>query len=422
MFQLHDRTRRQLGLLAFVMLCLVPTVIVLASGVVWRLPHQAGREADRLSSLLGLQVSLQKVEYPRPGVIRYAGLELTDAETGKTVLRSSQLETQWHTATGKQERAHPCLILTATDPQLEADGLAQVWRLVHEVLTCRADRAGIDVRLSSAQLTLRLDDSPLKLVDVRGSLDARSEGTMADVHFRLADSEKGEGVKLRIGRNRQTEPATTGFALQTGETPLPCLALATAFPLLKPLGQSRFQGDLWGSEAPGGWSGGLRGWFSDLDLERLLDGRSPQKILGAVQVAVEEGRFEHGRIEQLTGSMVGGQGKISRSLLEAAVTHLGLARSPELPGTEPLLPYEQLRLRFTLDSRGLTLRGQCQEDDSGVIFVDRYGPLLGQTNWQSQPVVALVRTLVPSVGLESPVTKETDWLLRYLPLPEGSVE
>ena len=63
---------------------------------------------------------------------------------------------------------------------------------------------------------------------------------MADFHFRLAD-EKGEGVMLRIGRNRQTEPATTGFSLQTGETPLPCSALAAVFPLLRPLGQSRFK-------------------------------------------------------------------------------------------------------------------------------------------------------------------------------------
>ena len=419
MFQMHDRTRRQLGMLAFVVLCLVPTAIVLAYGVAWRLPGQVGKEAGRLSSLLGLKVALQGVEYPRPGVVRYAGLELTDAETQKTVLRCQRLETEWRAQTDKQGQARPCLVLTATEPHLEAEGLSQIWRLVHEVLTCRADRSGMDARLSAGQLALQLGENPLKLVDVCGSLDARTEGTLAEIGFRLAGCEQADGVKLRIGRNRQTQPATTGFALQTGPTPLPCSLLAAVFPMLEPMGPSRFHGDLWASQTPEGWDGGLRGSFSDVDLERLLDGRLPQKIIGTVQVVVDEGRFRHGRLEQLVGSMTGGQGKVSRSLLDAAVKQLRLVRGPEISGAPPLLPYEQLRFRFALDSRGLMLRGECQEEDSGVIFVDRYGPLLGQTDWQTQPVVALVRTLMPGVDSQSIVTQETDWLLRYLPLPAG---
>jgi len=70
-----------------------------------------------------------------------------------------------------------------------------------------------------------------------------------------------------------------------------------------------------------------------------------------------------------------------------------------------------------LDSHGLMLRGQCQAADSGVILVDRYGPLLRQTDWQTQPVVTLVRTLMPGIPTQSIVTQETDWLLRYLQLP-----
>lgn len=417
MFQLHDRTRRQLGVLAFVVLCLAPTVMVLFCGVAWHLPGQAAGEADRLSALLGLKVSIEGVEYPRPGVVRYAGLVLTDAETEKTVLRCQRLETEWRTAADQQGQTHPCLVLTAVEPRLEAGGLSQVWRLVHEVLTCRADRAGIDARLSAEQLVLRLGETPLMLSDVHGALDARVEGTLADVRFRLAGGEKADQVKLRIGRDRRTQPATTGFAFQTGSTPLPCPLLAAVFPLFEPLGQSRFLGDLWANQTPEGWDGGLKGWFSEVDLERLLDGRLPQKVIGTVQVAVDEGRFRQGRLERLTGAMVGGQGKVSHLLLEAAVEQLGLARGPEIPGAEPLLPYEQLSLRFAVDSRGLVLRGQCQAEDSGVILVDRYGPLLRQTDWQTQPVVALVRTLMPRIKAQSIVTQETDWLLRYLPLP-----
>lgn len=419
MFQVHDRTRRQLAMLAFVVLCLVPTAIVLACGVAWRLPGQVRKEADRLSVLLGLKVSLDGVEYPQPGVVRYAGLTLADGETGKAVLRCQRLETSWRTLVDKQGQERSCLMLTAKEPQLEADGLPQVWRLIQEMLTCRADRAQLDARAFASQLALNLGGKPLALVDVRGSLGTFAEGTQVDVSFRQ-ETEKVEGTKIRIARDRKTQPPTTRFALQTGGTPLPCSLLAAVFPSLELLGpQSGYLGYLWAAETPQGWDGGLaKGRFLAVDLERLLEGRSPHKLRGTVQVAIDEAQFQQGRLQLLTGSMVGGQGEVSRSLVEASAEHLALLRGQDVPGAEGLLPYEQLGLWFSLDTRGLTLRGQCAPAGSGAILVDRYGPLLlSQVTDQPQSAASLVRALVPGSLAQVPATREADGLLRCLPLP-----
>jgi hypothetical protein len=419
MFQVHDRTRRQLAMLAFVVLCLVPTAIVLACGVAWHLPGQVRKESDRLGVLLGLKVSLDDVEYPQPGVVRYVGLTLADGETGKAVLRCQRLETSWHKLVDKQGQERSCLMLNPQEPQLEADGLPHVWRLIREMLTCRADRAQIDARVFSSQLALNLSGKQLKLVDMRGSLGLFAEGTQVDIGFRQ-EAEKTEGTKIRIARDRKTAPPTTRFALQTGGTPLPCSLLAAVFPSLELLGpQSGYLGYLWAAETPQGWDGGLaKGQFLAVDLERLLNGRSPHRIRGTVQVAIEEAQFQQGRLQLLTGSMVGGQGEVSRSLVETSVEHLALLRGQEVPGTEPLLPYEQLGLWFSLDARGLALHGQCPSAGSGAILVDRYGPLLlSQATSQPQPVASLVRALVPSSIAQVPATREADGLLRCLPLP-----
>ena len=77
-----------------------------------------------------------------------------------------------------------------------------------------------------------------------------------------------------------------------------------------------------------------------------------------------------------------------------------------------------MALSATLDAQGLRLRGRCADAEPGTILSDGRHRLLGEPSQQPQPVAALVQTLVPQSTVQVPASRQTDWLLRHLPVPE----
>jgi hypothetical protein len=422
MFQLHDQTRRQLCLWGFFLFCLLPTAIVLGFGIAWHLPGHVRGEAERLSDALGLKVSLERLVHVQPGVVRYEGLQLTDAETQKVLLRCARVERRWqNVAVGQKTR--PCLIFSATDAQLDAAGLKHAWRLMQDALGRRLGAEAVDVGLSADQLAFPCGPQPRALADVRLSISTTEEGAEAIATFRLDGAEASEPPSLRIVRQcrdsggQKTAPATVAI-LQTGATPLPCSLFASIAPWVESLGsKSHFCGSFAMSETA---DGGLRGELIDVDFERLVERRFGHRLSGTARIKVENAEFQQGRLQQITGSIscASGSREIGRTLLDSLSQHLGLTRGPDVNPSRPALPYDQLGLWFSVDARGLELRGLI---GSGVILADHYGPLLGQPEWQPQPLAALVRALVPPSDSQVPATRQADALLGSLPLPEAEL-
>jgi hypothetical protein len=83
----------------------------------------------------------------------------------------------------------------------------------------------------------------------------------------------------------------------------------------------------------------------------------------------------------------------------------------------PLWRFRKLAFAFTLDDEGLSVTGRCDEGDSGAIVLDAKGTLLSDPPERVIPTLALVRALAPRSELQVPAAKETDLLLRLLPLP-----
>jgi hypothetical protein len=222
-----------------------------------------------------------------------------------------------------------------------------------------------------------------------------------------------------VVRNRQVSPPASGFELHTGGGELPCSVLAMGLSELKPLGgRCRFRGIIWANETADGWQGEVTGQLVDLDLGGLVSDHFPHKLSGAGEVTIESARFRHGRLEQGSALVVAGPGRIDRSLLAAAVDRLGLSPPAEPLPDGDLVEYKQLAFSATLDAQGLTLHGRCDAAEQGVILSDGRRRLLGQSQQQPLPVVALVRTLVPQNAVQVPASRQTDWLLHHLPVPE----
>lgn len=459
MLHLHDRTRYRICMAGFVLLCVVPTVAVVAWCVERHLPGNVAAEAARLSRELGLRVSLAGVRHLRPGAVLYEGLTVSDPETGGVVLRCRLLEAVWKEATDAQGNRMATLDLAVSQPEIEAARFVRLEELLGRLLRCEAGRPEADVRLTSGEVTLRSGNGSHTLTELRGSFRAIDDVNQAQVCFRLAGVALPQPIQIRVVRNRQTTPPTTGFELDTGGGAVPCDLLAVGLDMLKPLGpRSRFRGYVWANEtfagpvsggaaadaaianatapgaaspavtapddaSPDGWDMEVTGGLIDVDLDSLVSSRFPHKLSGTGQVTIQWARVRRGRLEDASGTLVAGPGitgraVVSRSLIDAAVGQLGMVRGAESNTPGDLIPYEQLALALLIDSQGVRLQGRCAAGGPGAVLIDRYSRLLSESPQPARPVVALLQMLVPANELQVPATRQTEWLMRHLPVAQ----
>jgi hypothetical protein len=350
----------------------------------------------------------------------------------------------------------PVITLVASQPELSAAAVGKTWQWLEAVLRRNLGRLEADVRFSAAELTLRAAQGSQTLTGVEGVFDNPSgQQTNLLVRFRLVGHQTPEPARLRIVRNRQVSPPATGIELYTGDGQLPCRLLAAGIDDLGSLGpRSRFRGYVWADETANGWEGELTGQLVELDLGGLVGDHFPHRMSGTGQATIQSAHFREGRLEELNATLVAGPGLVDRSLVDAAKDCLGLSSSrgrsrppsgtfgaddegpsrSRLPGegSRSRLPggtfgpgeqlaYEQLAVAVTLDAEGLRLRGQCAAGGPGTILSDGRGPLLVESRRQWHPVSALVETLVPSSAWQVPASRQTDWLLHHLPLPDAIV-
>ncbi|MBN2024453.1 MAG: hypothetical protein JW809_16860 [Pirellulales bacterium] len=421
MFRLHDRVRRRVALAAFVGLCLVPTAGVLGWGIARHLPSHANDEADALGQRFGLGVRLAGVEHPRPRTIRYLGLELVNPENGRTILKCRKLEATWRMAPGPRGVARLTLLLTAVAPELNAAELAEVGRLAQRAIELRMDNAQVDVRWVADEVTLRLgdkdNDKTISLVDTRGGLQTLVAGSQAWCEFRPADSPSPAPARLRLARNRQTDPPHDWFDLDARRIRLPCSLLARGLAPFGDVGNDAdFTGYLVAARMADGWQGRIESaQWGGVDLGRLVSDRFEHTLGGAAQVTIRKAWFRQGRIEQVEGAVVAGPGTVSRSLLRAAAEHLGLEVGAEPLTLSQVVAYTQLAFDFTLDGEGLRIAGLGQTGRKAPIMVDARGAVLNATGGAC-PGGALLRALAPPGAPFVPASRQTDWLARRLPL------
>jgi hypothetical protein len=423
MVHITETARRNLVVTGFVLLCLLPTLAMLAWIVRLHWPGRARAEARQLEALLGLRVSLEEVEHLSPGRAVYKGLQLSDPETGQGVLRCRRLETDWQEAAGDDSTKNArLLILMAESPEINGAQMPNLWRLLNRQLTGRSAGQNIGVRLSAAELTVHTAQRPEVLEEVHASLDQMAAGTQARLSFLDQGQAVSEPATIRIGRNRQTTPPATGFELYTGTADMPGSLLALGLPAIGPLGDdARFHGYIWANQNPQGWAGELTGQWTDVELDRLITDHFPHTLSGLARMTVERIRFADGRVEEASGTVSAGPGMVSRSMLQGLARHLNF-EAVQPTTNNALAPYEQLAFSFSLNAEGLEIQGQCPGGAAGTVMLDRRSRLLSQPPTQPQPVPALLQALFPPSRHQMPALRQTSWLARRLPLPEESLE
>jgi hypothetical protein len=222
-------------------------------------------------------------------------------------------------------------------------------------------------------------------------------------------------VKLHIVRS-DDNPHSTLVQLDTGGNDVSC---ALAEPYLACVahwgGKATFEGSLNLSHDQRGWHGDVHGSVKQIDLARAVAMNFSHRIEGEAEIAIQRARISDGRLLEISGSFDAGPGLIGPSLRIAAAQVLELDASEVALQSAGLLEFAQLAFDFTLDSRGLSLKGHCAQAAPGAVLIDREQLLLGEPRRQPQPVAALVRALAPQGKNWVPATSEAAWLVQVLP-------
>ena len=418
MLPLYDHTRRQICTAAFLGLCVLPTLAVAGWSIARHMPWHRQAEEQRLSQELGLDVSIESLAHPLPGIVRYGGVKLTDPETGRELLRCTELAATWTSMTDSHGLTRPAIVLAAAQAESASNDWERLYEVLRRRLECQGGRPEIEVRATADRWTLHSGSKSEVLQSVAGGIGLMANGIQAQLAFRLPDGASPQPVRMRIVRNRQVWPPANGFDLDTGPTAVPCRLLATCLKEAGALGtQCRFQGRLSSNDTPDGWSGELNGQFTGVDIGQLARDGAAATITGTADIAIEKAQFQHGRIDEIRGRIVGGPGALGRDMFAALVTHLKLTPSPQLAVTGPSLAYDRMGLDFWINSSGISIAGHCA-GIPGAVAVAGEHVLLAEPASQPQPVAALIQALVPAGEIPVPATRQTGRLERLLPLPD----
>jgi hypothetical protein len=310
------------------------------------------------------------------------------------------------------------LSLTVSQPEVDGLQLGRLWEAVELRLRQSLGRQPT-VRLFAREATLHWPSGAQTIADIAGELSAKpgADGArMAALSFRLAGAAVPDPIRLRYTRTLKQSRAMREFGLKCTTVDIPCSLLVVPLGIKNGLGErARFRGSISAGETADGWNGELSGEFRDVDLQAMVSEQFPHQLSGMADITIECARFEQGRLIEARGTLVAGPGVVSQSLLQSA------ARQLQLTGTatdldRSLVPYDQLALSFAIDSSGLSVGGKC-DGSKGAILRRGDATLLAEGGSAPRPLVSLVRMLVPTSELQVPATRESNWLIDHLPVP-----
>jgi hypothetical protein len=419
MFPLHDRNRRLICRTIF-LLCGVLPIVFVAGWCSWmRSPSRTESVRSQLESALGLAVRLARVSDPCPGSMLLKDVELADLEAGRSVASARLVEIS-DDPQGKT--------IFAAQPEIDAGAAAYVKTLIDSLLRRQLNSPGRELRVAAGEMTLRWPGGAQTFVDCSAQLQSTSAGNSLDATLHLANSDGAQPIQLEWARSNASGQPAASMKIHADGAPLP-------FPLIALIAQrenhcgphSTFEGKLDAMETPDGWQAELAGRLKNVDLHWVVSEQFPHQLSGNAELIVKQAVIHAGRLEELQGTIHAGPGTVSPSLLSAAVAMLGLARgavenslNASLDRSVPRTAnsYEELAAEFTLDAGGFSIHGQCGGKQNGVVMRSRDEVLLADSNRGPSPVVALVRMLVPDSRVQVPATRQTDWLLNILPVPD----
>ena len=404
----------------FVVFCLLPTMVV-GAWIIWRSSAPAAFDKAQwereLTTYLGLVAEIGQIECPRPGLTRLGGLRLLEPDTGIIVAEVHQVDVT-ETAGGWQ----------IAPAQLFIDGnqLALVSRTIDErilrlPITAASGWQAIHVSIEPHDGLIRLSGSDQTLQQLGGEVELLSNSARFELSFGFPSAAHAAGlVRLSAIRDRTESRGRTLWHLNTNGAAIPCHLLASLTPDLAALGRDcQFTGVAQLCRSQGETAGLVVGTLTQVDLDALVSEQFSHVLSGLAKVRIDKGLIERSKLVELRGEVEAQSGAISRSLVTAAIGHLGLVASPESgQGTAAIIPFRRLAMSFHLSGKSLALAGGADPVTGGALLANAAGPILTAPADHSIAAVNLLRTLLPENEYQVPATRQTAGLVQLLPAPD----
>jgi len=340
MYPLSRPFRQGLATAALVAATVLPTALV--ATFAWRI-NRPGHIRDVeivLGRQLGLQVTLEGVQYPRPGEAVYRGIVLRQEEPrGKGLVEIARAGSV-RLVRGDRELTVYAegLSLRGESPKL---AMAQVGALIQRSGELAFDHVSLTAPACKVDLGDGLDFS---VQDVAGTFAADPARPTLRVAYRLVEDGARTRCELSLVRDRAVEPVATSLTLKTLEGPPPSArVLSVFFDAPGWVGdRARMDGTLTLRQSGGReWEGEFAGDLHDVDLAALVGRRFPRhRLAGLARVAVKKARWGDrpgqgpGWVEA-SGTLTSREGVVGADLLTALAREMRFRLSPRAARVDP---------------------------------------------------------------------------------------
>ncbi|MFG0266192.1 MAG: hypothetical protein ACF8AM_13755, partial [Rhodopirellula sp. JB055] len=229
---MHERTMRAVARGLFVACCAVPTcvtvLIILVTWSPWYHRRCIRATEATLALQTGLDVRIGSLERISPTTWQLGDVQLRDNETKQSIGRIRIVSC---------EQEDDRTIVRLSQPEVRAESLDDVWRLVHDRFLCRPERTLHPIRLAADDLTIQSAQSQITVRDLDGRILPGEKEVSAVLYCMLAGERPDiEPMEIEIKRRRDEGQPRTSVALRTGELNAPLAWLAGYHPAFDKLG------------------------------------------------------------------------------------------------------------------------------------------------------------------------------------------
>ncbi len=415
---MHVTNQRLLCRVAFLVLCVLPTLGVIGRIVAHNLPGYRSTLQSELETRLGVGVALDGVSHPRPGILAIKQLRLFDQETNQTLatVENTQIALLAEKTVARLQHV-----------TLDGQSLKKCFQVFHDQTLCIPNQLTQPFQLDASQVVLRRETGDTTFNDVHLHYNSLANHSKATCTFQAVELGLVGPVSVHVTRHHQPPTPLTTFALHTHQSQLPCSTLSSFLPFLTRWGADcTFNGAVWGvAHTNSGWQGEGAFQLANIDLQQGLGDRFPHHWSGQCQLQCDQVKITNGRLVDLRGAVVVRNGQVSNSLLQAASRELHMRQnaSPVKGSSDALTEFQEFRVDLQLNQSGLELRGRRRPPYEDVVMYTDTEIILREPDPKHQPLPAmkLVHMMVnPSLNLLVPATRNTMQLLRFLPVPNSS--
>ena len=413
---MHESTQRRVCRVAFVIFCLVPTVLSVTWIAWFRRPWRENDWQRAISQQLHVRAKIEDILNPRPGVTRLLGVQLADLRNKNSLasLDSALLERRQGKLTLSAQltevRAKQLPLLTQSISTWLSSGNSSLVELCIDRLHIVGEQGNLwelrNVLISNSPSAAQ--PRMLRLFADTTSFDTET----ASLQLLLADSntEKGSRIHATLDATRARIPAWVLGDLIPGVSSCPMASFT---------GLVRIQSDF------SKLTGTLRGQLSEVDLQAWAESATPHRLEGTAHLELDNFSWQDGRVEVAQGNLRVRRGKVSHSLLTELAKRLFCVpgtgmRSANLSNEDQLQTFDELACGYSINNLGISLRGQCSSvawKPTGCLLAFNGDELLSEPGYSNIPLAQLVQVFSMPSKSWLPATREAAELADSLPLP-----